>query len=226
MLTLAMVFVTTAAAEPFVDIGLGYRLTIEGFDDHPEGLRVFGRVGLWDHFAVEVGAFGRFPGNEISGLTHTLVGIAYEGNNDTTFQQPVSREIASFSAFVALSPWARVHDEKKPTMWIHGIVGVDTRLIVQDVASINPDYVAWVADADPAILSGNPETVVVPSPAAGFGIDAWFLDRLGVRVTVIERAAFETGPDSGAVLADWNPEPPEEILVLSGAFSLDLMVTF
>ncbi len=208
-----------------VDVGVGYRRTFDAYDGRPFGLRAFGRLGLADHFAVELGAYGRFPGSEVSGLTHTLVGIAYEGNNETSFRQPVDREIASFGAFVAMSPWARRH-EKKPTAWIYGLLGVETQLIVKDYASINPDYAAGVEGAEPAVLSADPVTRFVPGPALGLAFDAWFLDRVGVRAMVVERAAVQTEPDYGNRLPNGDPEPLDTVLTLSAALSLDLMVTF
>ena len=212
-----------------VDAGVGYRRTLDLIDGAPMGVHLFARAAVdapvWDHFGVEVRAYGRFPGRTLSPLAEDMVIVAFEANNETKFRQPVDREAASLGAYVAASPWPRRH-LRRSTAWIYGLAGAEGRVVIKDWAVLNPDYAGGVEGAPYTQLRDDPAVRVVVGPAFGLGFDAWFLDRFGVRATAVERAAVVTEPDYNTLLADGSHAPLDQVLTLSPAVSVDVMVRF
>lgn len=137
---------------------------------------------VWDHFAVEVRAYGRFPGRTVSPLAEDMVIFAFEGNNETVFHQPVDREAASLGAYVAASPWPRRH-LRRSTAWIYGLAGAEGRVVVKDVVLLNPEY----ADG----VEGAPYTRLRDDPAVGrSALGAWAQLGGGVGPTLAARVGL------------------------------------
>ncbi|MDP2312117.1 MAG: outer membrane beta-barrel domain-containing protein [Pseudomonadota bacterium] len=170
-----------------------------------------------DTFAAE-GAFLYAPNTGASGmkgLTQTLVGIAYEGNNDTTFRQPLDRLQlgAIFSA-----RWAPVYGkinligEGVLNFDLYGTAGVGLMLVTKDYASINPDYASNVEGADPAIPTQSPATEAYPAINLGIGLDFFLTQSIALKIDARSAFYIADQPDYGNKLPNGQPEPLEKRL--------------
>ncbi len=113
---------TTLAAAMDIDIALGPRLTQNEFYNGDVGPQLSGRFLFTGNIGIQAGVFVSLAPDSPSNLTNTLVGIAYEGDNETSFRQPVDREAASVEVLAVLSPLKRPTDEAV-TVWATGLVG-------------------------------------------------------------------------------------------------------
>lgn len=218
-----MLLIAPALAVP-LDLSVGIRTTDNDYEGQRDQLHLAGRLVPKSRFAAELMGSVRLPGDELSGLTHTLVGIAYEGNKNTTFQQPVQRELGTLGAYAALSPW--VQPEKRDvSMWVYGRLGAELRLVEDGVAVVNEDYAAGVAGADPARLTDT-SFGLSPVAAVGGGLDVLVKGRVGGRLGFTQRLWIAPEPDYGNKLPDGTPEPLENILWSSTAIDVDVLVRF
>jgi len=170
-----------------------------------------------DSFAAE-GAFLYAPNTGaagMKGLTQTLVGIAYEGNNETSFRQPLDRLQlgAIFSA-----RWSPVYGkinligEGVLNFDVYGTAGVGLLLVTKDYASINPDYTAGVEGADPAIPTTTPSTEAYPALNLGIGLDFFLTQSISLKIDARSALYIANEADYGNKLADGSAEPLEKRL--------------
>jgi outer membrane beta-barrel protein len=173
------------------------------------------------HFSDQFSAEGMFiyapntGASGVKGLTQTLVAIAYEGNPDSNFRQPLDRLQlgAIFSA-----RWAPVYGkinligEGVLNFDVYGTAGVGLMLVTKDYASINPDYVSGVEGAAPATVETSPATEAYPAINLGFGMDFFLTQSIALKLDA--RSAFYVAdePDYGNKLANGEPEPLEKRL--------------
>ncbi|MES2640452.1 MAG: outer membrane beta-barrel domain-containing protein [Myxococcota bacterium] len=177
---------------------------------------VYGGAVAAYHFSDSFAAEGTFlyapntGAGGMKGLTQTLVGIAYEGNENTTFRQPLDRLQlgAIFSA-----RWSPVYGkinligEGVLNFDVYGTAGVGLLLVTKDFASINPDYAAGVEGADPAIPTTSPKTEAYPALNLGIGLNFFLTQSIALKIDA--RGAFYIAdePDYGNKLP--NGEPAE-----------------
>jgi outer membrane beta-barrel protein len=170
-----------------------------------------------DTFAAE-GAFFYAPNTGaagVKGLTQTLVSIAYEGNNETTFRQPLDRLQlgAIFSA-----RWAPVYGkinligEGVLNFDVYGTAGVGLLLVTKDFASINPDYAAGVEGADPASVEQSPLTQAYPAVNLGVGFDFFVTQSIAIKIDARSAFYIAEEPDYGNRLPNGDPAPLESRL--------------
>jgi hypothetical protein len=216
---------SAAAADLAVDVGLGLRQVLNQFDAQTFSAHGAVRVAPSGFVAAELGGAVRLPGDQVSGLTQTLVAIDYEGNPDTNFQQPVYSEVASVTLHGQVSPWRQPH-QKPVGIWPYAILGVDLRFVRLGQARINPDYVAGVSGAAAALVENEPALVPHPGPAFGVGFDVWFGDRAGFRLAATERMFLQKEMDYGNELTNGEPAPLDDVVVFSGAAWIDALVRF
>lgn len=176
---------------------------------------VYGGAIAAYHFSDSIAAEGAFfyaPNTGaagMKGLTQTLVGIAYEGNHDTTFRQPLDRLQlgAIFSA-----RWSPVYGkinligEGVLNFDVYGTAGIGLLLVTKDFASINPDYAAAVEGADPAVPTTTPATEAYPAVNLGVGLNFFLTQSIALKIDA--RGAFYLAdePDYGNKI---NGQPVE-----------------
>ncbi len=170
-----------------------------------------------DSFAAE-GAFLYAPNTGaagMKGLTQTLVGIAYEGNEESSFRQPLDRLQlgAIFSA-----RWSPVYGkinligEGVLNFDVYGTAGVGLLLVTKDYASINADYTAGVEGADPAIPTTTPSTEAYPALNLGIGLDFFLTQSIALKIDARSALYIANEPDYGNKLTDGSAEPLEKRL--------------
>lgn len=170
-----------------------------------------------DSFAAE-GTFLYAPNTGaagMKGLTQTLVGIAYEGNQETSFRQPLDRLQlgAIFSA-----RWSPVYGkinligEGVLNFDVYGTAGIGLLLVTKDYASINPDYAADVEGADPAVPLTNPSTEAYPALNLGIGLNFFLTQSIALKIDARSALYIAKEPDYGNKLPNGEPEELESRL--------------
>ena len=216
----------TAQAGVGLDVGVGLRQVYNPYSNRAHSVAASARRHFGPYVAVEGGGTVLLPlGDAISGLTHTLLLIAYD-QGSSSFSQPINTELGAVVLHAQLSPWKNPHNAKVG-MWPHAMVGVEARFVDYAYAELNPDYALVAAGADPALIPEDSHTLrVLPSPTIGLGFDVWFADRIGVRIVISERFALEKEPDYGYLTRNGEPEPLETIVTTSTAGTISAMVRF
>ncbi len=170
-----------------------------------------------DSFAAE-GTFLYAPNTGASGmkgLTQTLVGIAYEGNNETSFRQPLDR--LQLGAIFA-ARWTPVYGkinligEGVLNFDLYGTAGIGLLLVTKDYASINPDYAAGVEGADPAIPTTSPSTEAYPAINLGIGLNFFLTQSIALKIDARSALYIAKEPDYGNKLPNGDPEELESRL--------------
>lgn len=170
-----------------------------------------------DTFAAE-GTFLYSPNTGVSGvkgLTQTLVAIAYEGNNETTFRQPLDRLQlgAIFSA-----RWSPVYGkinligEGVLNFDVYGTGGLGLLLVTKDYASINPEYAAGVEGANPVVVETQPSTEAYPALNLGIGLNFFITQSIALKLDARSAFYIADEPDYGNKLPNGEPEPLEKRL--------------
>lgn len=147
-------------------------------------------------------------------LTKTLVAIAYEGNSDTTFKQPLDR-LQLGAIFDAR--WTPVYG--KINMIGEGVLnfdfyatgGLGLLLITKDYASVNPDYASGASD-NPVLLEAQPETVSNVAVNLGVGFDFFLTQTVALKLDARSVLYVAKEPDYGNFLENGEPEPLENRL--------------
>lgn len=206
-----------------LDLGVGLRSTPSPFYSGHYGVRPFGRLLLSGHFGVEAGAYVRLPGDGLSNLTQTLVGISYAGDSNTTFRQPIDREAASVELLAVLSPWKRPHEDGV-TLWGAGTVGIAGMMYTHSYATVNPEYASGSDLDNPAAVSATGPATVNLGPALGLTFEMSIADRIGVRLLGLQRYYLAEEPDYGNTLSNGEPVELNKRLYPSTAVELDVMV--
>ncbi len=164
-----------------------------------------------DSFAAE-GAFLYAPNTGaggVKGLTQTLVAIAYEGNNATSFRQPLDRLQlgAIFSA-----RWSPVYGkinligEGVLNFDVYGTAGVGLLLVTKDYASISKDYKNNVEGADPSEVLEAPETEAYPALNLGIGLDFFLTQSIALKIDARSAFYIAEEPDYGNKRDDGTAE--------------------
>lgn len=219
-----LTFLVSLASAADVDLGVGIRSTPSVWYAGHYGVRATGRVMLSEHLGLEAGVYGRLPGRKLSGLTQTMVGIAYEGDNYTTFIVPAELELGSIDLLAIVSPWERPHAGKL-TLWAAGAVGATGCLLSHAVAGVNPEYVAGSYAGDPAVL--DPDRVSLSAtvgPSVGLTFEASVANRVVVRLLGLQRYWVGQEPDYGEKLSSGEPVDLDRQLYTSGIVEIDVMV--
>jgi outer membrane beta-barrel protein len=141
----------------------------------------------------------------VKGLTRTLLDIAYQGDPNTKFQQPIDRlQIAS--AFSAR--WAPVYGkinligEGVVNFDVYGTGGVGLLAISKDVATISEDYRNGTSD-DPVYVEPQPQTQFSPALNLGAGINVFLSPSIALKLDA--RTLIFVGPEADYIVGDVDP---------------------
>ncbi len=160
-----------------------------------------------ERFAVEA-AFLYSPNSGaagVKGLTRTLLDIAYQGDPNTKFQQPIDRMqmAAAFSA-----RWAPVYGklnligEGVVNFDVYGTGGVGLLAISKDVATISEDYRSGNSD-DPVYVEPQPNTQFSPALNLGAGINVFLSSSVALKLDA--RTLVYIGPEADYIVGDGDP---------------------
>lgn len=166
------------------------------------------------HFSETFSAEGAFvyaPNSGDSGvknLTKTLVAIAYESNQETTFKQPLDRlQIgAIFSArFAPIYGKINLLGEGVLNFDVYGTAGVGLLVITKDYASVSPEYKSGASD-NPVLLESSPSSEANPAINLGIGFDFFLTQSLALKIDARSEIYFAKEPDYGNKKANGDPE--------------------
>lgn len=159
------------------------------------------------HFSESFSAEGAFyyaPNTGAAGvknLTKTLVTIAYEGNQETTFQQPLDRPQLGV---VFDARWAPIYGkinligEGVLNFDVYGNAGLGLLTVAKDYATINEDWVNNVQGASPVTLQSNPQTVAnFVVPELGVGMDFFLSSSIALKLDARSLLYVADEPDYG-----------------------------
>lgn len=150
----------------------------------------------------------------VKNLTKTLVAIAYEGNSETTFRQPLDR--LQLGALFA-ARWSPVYGkinligEGVLNFDFYGTAGLGLLLITKDYASINPEYASGASD-NPVVLEAQPQTASNVAFNLGVGFDFFLTQTIALKLDARSTLYVAKEPDYGNVLQNGEPEPLENRL--------------
>lgn len=190
-------------------------------------------VFLAYHFNETIAAEGTFlyaPNTGDAGiknLTHTLVGIAFDGNPDSTFKQPLDR-LQLGAVFDAR--WAPVYGkinligEGVLNFDWYGTGGLGLLMVTKDSATINQEWVQGVEGTDPATSLGQPVTDPNLALNLGIGFDFFVSQSVAIKMDARSLIYVAKEPDYGNVLADGTPEPLENRVYNTFVTSLGISV--
>lgn len=171
-----------------------------------------------ESFAVE-GDFFYAPNTGeagVKGLTKTLVDIAYLGNTDTTFKQPLDRPQLGV---VFDARWAPVYGkinligEGVINFDVYGDIGAGILTVAKDYATANPAYYnsgsSGEENGENSIqLVAQPETAAnFVLPQVGIGMDFFLSQSIAIKVDARSLLYVADEPNYGNVDANGNPEP-------------------
>ena len=207
-----LLLIAPALAGDF-ELGIGLR---DAHDDPGlvDGPRLVGRVPLGGGIVLEGDLFYRTSGVETSGLDNTLVYIAH-GSSDGVhdFQQPVNKDVWSFSALVdydfgGRSTGAAIHGGP------HLYAGAEVRSVESGFARYD------ASQGDVPVVLDVEGTKLLPAVVLGSGIDFWIGGTAGWRIGWLNRLSLEDHPDYGGV-----PNGGKQ-LMNSVTVTLDFLVGF
>lgn len=190
-------------------------------------------VFLAYHFNENIAAEGTFlyaPNTGDAGiknLTHTLIGIAYDGNTDTSFKQPLDR-VQLGAIFDAR--WAPVYGkinligEGVLNFDWYGTGGLGLLMVTKDAATVNPEWVQGVEGADPATSAAQPVTEPNLAVNLGIGFDFFLSQSVALKLDARSLLYVAEEPDYGNVLGDGTPEPLENRLYNTFVTSLGVSI--
>jgi outer membrane beta-barrel protein len=187
----------------FVSVPLGGAFAAYHFS---EALAVEGAF----YYAPNTGAAG------VKNLTKTLVTIAYEGNQESTFRQPLDRPQLGI---VFDARWAPVYGkinligEGVLNFDVYGTAGVGLLTVAKDYATINEAWVDGEVGASPVTLQAKPDTVanfVIPS--LGVGLNFFLSQSIALKIDARSMLYVAEEPDYGNEDAAGNPVPLDKRL--------------
>lgn len=135
----------------------------------------------------------------VKNLTRTLVAIAYEGDDDSKFQQPLDRLQlgAIFSA-----RWAPVYGkinligEGVLNFDVYGTAGIGLLLITKDYAKINPEYANGTSE-EPVLLESGSKPDANIAVNLGIGFDFFLSQSLALKLDARSQLYVAEEPDYG-----------------------------
>lgn len=173
------------------------------------------------HFNESIAAEGAFiyaPNTGDAGiknLTHTLIAIAYEGNNDTGFQQPLDRVQLGAIFDARWSPvYGKINLIGEGVLnfdW-YGTAGLGLLMVTKDAATVNQEWVQGIEGADPATSGVGAETNPNVALNLGIGFDFFLSQAVALKLDTRSLLYVAEEADYGNVLADGTPEPLENRL--------------
>lgn len=175
-----------------------------------------GGMYLAYHFSESLSAEGAFyyaPNTRdggIKNLTHTLVGIAYEGNQNEDFWQPMNRPQIGAVFDARYSPvYGKINlvGEGVLNFDVYGTAGLGVLTVANDRASVNPD---WISDPDnnkPATSMASPPSTANFCGELGIGMDFFLSSALALKLDARSLLYVADEPDYGNI--DPNTGEPE-----------------
>jgi outer membrane beta-barrel protein len=141
----------------------------------------------------------------VKGLTRTLLDIAYQGDPNTKFQQPIDR-LQLATAFTAR--WAPVYGkinligEGVVNFDVYGTGGLGLLAISKDVATISEDYRSGKSD-DPVYVEPQPSQQFSPALNLGAGMDIFLSPTVALKLDA--RTLVYIGPEADYIVGDIDP---------------------
>lgn len=151
-----------------------------------------------DTFAVEAAVlYAPNTGSAgVKGLAKTLLDIAYQGDANTSFQQPLDR-LQLGTAFAArYSPvYGKINliGEGVVNFDVYGTGGLGLVLITKDVATVSEDYKNGNTQ-DPVQLAPSPATQASPAVNLGAGLDFFISQTVALKLDA--RTLLFIGPEA------------------------------
>ena len=133
----------------------------------------------------------------VKGLTKTLLDIAYQGDPNTSFQQPLDRLQLGTAFSARYSPvYGKINliGEGVANFDVYGTGGLGIALITKDVATVSDDYKNGVEGADPVDLAENPATQASPAVNLGAGFDFFISQSVALKLDA--RTLLFIGPEA------------------------------
>ncbi|MFZ5477144.1 MAG: outer membrane beta-barrel domain-containing protein [Myxococcota bacterium] len=180
----------------------------------------YGGALLAYHFSETFAAEGAFlyaPNSGESGvknLTKTLVAIAYESNNQTTFRQPLDRLQlgAIFSArFAPVYGKINLIGEGVLNFDVYGTAGIGLLLVTKDYASVNEEWKTQQDNPEISPVSVDPSAATVANPALnlGIGMDFFLTQSIALKIDARSALYIAEEPNYGNKLPNGDPAPLE-----------------
>lgn len=141
----------------------------------------------------------------VKNLTRTLLDIAYQGDPDTTFQQPIDR-LTLATAFSAR--WSPVYGkinligEGVVNFDVYGTGGIGLLAISKDVAVVSDDYRNGES-TDPVALEPNAEQFFTPGLNLGVGLDLFLSPTVAIKLDA--RTLVYIGQEADYISGDIDP---------------------
>jgi len=141
----------------------------------------------------------------VKNLTRTLLDIAYQGDPDTTFQQPIDR-MSLGTAFSAR--WSPVYGkinligEGVVNFDVYGTGGVGLLAISKDVATVDEAYRSGESP-DPVYLEPNPQQVFAPALNLGVGMNIFLSPTVALKLDA--RTMIYIGQEADYIVGDIDP---------------------
>lgn len=135
----------------------------------------------------------------VKNLTRTLVAIAYEGDDDSRFQQPLDR--LQLGAIFA-ARWAPVYGkinligEGVLNFDVYGTAGLGLLLITKDYAKINPEYANGTSDNPVSLELGTKPNANI-AVNLGIGFDFFLSQSLALKLDARSLLYVAEEPDYG-----------------------------
>jgi outer membrane beta-barrel protein len=132
----------------------------------------------------------------VKNLTKTLLDIAYQGDPNTSFQQPLDKmQLATaFSArYAPVYGKINLIGEGVVNFDVYGTGGIGLLLITKDIATVSDCYKNGDTGCDPVQLEAAPATQ--PSPAVNLGAGFDFFISQSVALKLDARTLLYVGPE-------------------------------
>lgn len=145
----------------------------------------------------------------IKNLTQTLVGIAFEGDPDTTFKQPLDRIQLGAIFDARLAPvYGKINllGEGVLNFDFYATAGLGLLLITKDYAIVNPEYVNGNDLEHPATSATNPTTAANVAVNLGVGFDFFLTQGIALKIDARSLLYVAKEPDYGNTEADGSPK--------------------
>jgi hypothetical protein len=171
---------------------------------------------LFGPAALELGVFGNPRPQRIDNLDQTLVAIAYNGDANVDFRQPVINDLAGLSVLLDYGFLKLGEDERLsggPHLYAGGEVLLQQRLYaVYDEERARQD-------TGEAVVVYTDRRSVTGGLVLGAGADVWVMSRVGLRMTWTRRLGVQDAPQ-------YDPDRPVDDLqfVSEPMRSLELLV--
>ena len=160
-----------------------------------------------ESFAVEAAVlYSPNTGNSgVKNLTKTLLDIAYQGDPETKFQQPIDR-LTLATAFSAR--WAPVYGkinlvgEGVVNFDVYGTGGVALMAISKDIATVSDAYRNGES-LDPVALESQPQSQFSPALNLGAGVNFFISSSIALKLDA--RTLIYIGEEADYIVGDIDP---------------------